>query len=286
MKKWISKDSNVLQEEPLINKEDLYSSLAEKKEWTSLFLGKYSMNEMISVLSKRSLVKEAKKRNLFPLKYDLDSSEFPVQRFRIYCKKKKPENLIVDLKIKEGTFRPLEKLRFSFSLHRFDLLILEWLTLQNPLVEFSKKKPPLPGQKYPSLGLGRKVFSLFVYLARLTRKDGLMAFPAYFHNAILFSRRFFFLNPEKQGEVFAIRKAFRDVSLNELAWIIHWNCLKMKNGKIYEWKAEEQIYPIRKSLRKFFYSKKYKDKVKASSEKLDFEIDWDCYKRKLKEKKI
>jgi hypothetical protein len=152
-------------------------------------------------------------------------------------------------------------------------------------MDFSEQKPPLPGQKYPGLGLGRKVLGLFVYLARLTKKDGIMAFPAYFHNAILFSRQFFFLNPDKQGEVFAIRKAFRNVSLNELAWIIHLNCMKLGNGKTYEWKAEEQIYPIRKKLKKYFYSKKYKEKAKASSKKIDFEIDWDCYKRKLKDRK-
>ena len=86
--------------EPLsIEDGDIYSELVEKRG-SSLFLGKYSIEEINSVLRKRSFYKEAQKRGLFPVQFDLDSSEFPpLQRFRIFFKKAQPENLVVDLRI-------------------------------------------------------------------------------------------------------------------------------------------------------------------------------------------
>lgn len=277
MKKTDSEGSNNLREAPLVDEKEIFSDLSLRKG-TSLLLGRYSLSEVIVVLSKKNFFREARKRELWPLDYNLDSSEFPLQRFQIFYREKKPENLIVDLKIKEGTFRPKNTEILGSS--EFDFLIFEWLTLQNPLLSFSEKKPALPGQEHPGLGLGKKVLDIFVYLARLTKKDGLLAFPAYFHNALLFSRYFHFLNPEKQGEILALRKSFPQVSFKQLAWIVYLNCLRWKNNKIYEWKAEEQINPLNKTLKAYFDSKYYKKKVKQIKEKLQFTIDWECLRKK------
>jgi len=281
MKKLASKHSFHSEGSPILKEIDIFSELVAK-EGTSLFLGKYSMNEVVAVLRKRNFFKEAQKKNLWPLGFELDSSEFPpLQRFQIFYRKKNPQNLIVDLKIREGRFQLKNKLAFDFPIHKYDFLILEWLTLQNPLQSFSQEKPALPGQNLPGLSLGKKVLDIFVYLARITRKDGLLAFPAYFHNAILFSRYFHFIKPEKEAEVQAIRESFLDISFKNLAWIVHLNCLRWKNNKIYEWKAEEQLYPLNKSLKKYFDSKAYKEKVKKSQKNLSFFIDWECYKKKI-----
>jgi hypothetical protein len=69
-----------------------------------------------------------------------------------------------------------------------------------------------------------------------------------------------------------------------LAWIVHLDCMRDKNGRRYEWKAEEQIFPLNKALNDYFDSKSYKEKVEKSREKLSFEIDWECYKEKISEK--
>jgi len=267
----------------LIEEKDILGNLSGDKG-TSLFLGKYALKEVKAVLEKRNFLNDARKRNLWPLDFLMDSSEFPLQKFQIFYSKKKPENLIVDLKIREGLFRPKERTTdFPFEKYRF--LILDWFTLQNPLKKSPEHSLLLPGQKYPGLSLGKKVVDVFVYLARLFKLDGVLAFPAYFHNAILFSRCFTFINPEKQGEIHAIRKSFRDVYFKQLAWIVHLNCLKEKGNKIYEWKAEEQLYPLNKILKNYFDSKEYKEKVDSSMKQnlKKYFIDWDCYRKKIKE---
>ncbi len=270
MKFFSSKRGTKAQKSFFLEEEDIFSDL-EGDKGSCLFLGKYSLQEVSAVLKKRSFFKDAQKRGLWPLEYHMDNSEYPVQRFQIYHREKKEENLIVDLKIREGTFQPKEK---------YKVLLLEWLTLQNPLLEFSGDRSPLPGQKFPGLNLGKKVLDLFVYLARLGRLDGLLAFPAYFHNAVLFSRYFDFLNPKKQGEVLGIRKIFRHVPFSQMAWIVHLECLKERTIGVYKWEAEEQVYPLNKKLRAHFESKRYKNMVRQTREKFQFTIDWECYKRK------
>ncbi|MFQ6110342.1 MAG: hypothetical protein ACE5L7_12400, partial [Candidatus Aminicenantales bacterium] len=211
-----------------------------------------------------------------------DSSEYPLQRLQIFYRNPKPQNLIVDLKIKEGKFRIKSAFARRFLSPEYDFLILEWLTLQNPLQDFTPERPALPGQSHPGLSLGKKVLDIFIYLARLTRKAGLLASPAYYHNALLFSRYFRFINPEKEGEVLAIRKSLADVSFKQMAWIVHLNCLRWKDNKPYEWKAEEEVYPLDRTLKRYFDSKAYKEKVKKSEKKFSFIIDWECYRKKIK----
>jgi len=265
---------------PLIGEKDILADLIEEKA-TSLFLGRFSMPEVQAVMGKKNFYREAGNRDLLPLAFDLDSSEYPVQRLRIFSEEKDPDRLIVDLKIREGRLTPKSYLHLPPSFFEHDYLALEWLTLQNPRLSFSEKRPPLPGQQHPGLGLRKKVVDIFVYLARLLRKDGLLAFPAYFHNAVLFSRFFSFLNPQKMGEVLAIEKAFPKIPFKHMAWIVYLNCLRQEDGRVYEWKAEEQVYPICKELKDYLDSKKYKSQVKQSLKGRTFTIDWEGYDRKL-----
>ncbi len=269
----------------LVSQDDLFSDL-DRKKGSTLFLGKYTLSEAAVVLKKKSFTREAQKRKLWPINSELDSSEFPpLQRLKMFYKDNRPENLVVDLKIREGRFKPVTELPLKFSFSRYDFLVLEWLTLQNPHLPFSGDKTPLPGQNYRGLNLGKKIIDLFVYLARLNRNDGILAFPAYFHNALLFSRNYHFINPEKKAEVQAIRKSFPHISFKQLAWIVHLNCMRDSENNIYKWKAEEQIYPLNKEMKKYFISKEYAEMVNEKEKKMKYSIDWSCYWEKINKTK-
>lgn len=273
----MSEEKNGLRDAFFIEEGDVFSDLTGEKS-TSLFLGRYTLVEVMTVLGKKSFFKEARKRRLWPLAFELDSSGFPVQRLKILLKEKKTDNLVVDLKIREGYYSPRGQGFPAPAFKEARFLILEWLTLQNPSLGFAEKKFPLPGQAHPGLNLGKKVLDIFVYLARLTGKDGLLAFPAYFHNAVLFSRYFYFINPRKQGEVEAIRDAFSSLPFKQLAWVVHRNCVK-EDGQTYEWKAEEQACPVAKRLKAYFNSKAYREEVRRSRKDRRFTIDWESFRR-------
>lgn len=278
------KDDKLSNHSFLIEDNDLLNDLVGKKG-TSLFMGKYALNEVEGVLRKRNFYREAQKRSLWPLKYLMDSSNFPpLQRLQIFYKSEDPEHLIVDLKIREGHLRIKNPDVVVHPFPEANYLILEWLTLQNPLQRFVPQRTPLPGQKYPGLGIGHKLMDLFAYLARINGNDGILAFPAYFHNALLFSRGFQFLNPFKEGEMRAVRASFPKVPFKELAWIVYLNCVVEEGRGIYEWKAEEQIHPLSRHLRRYFESAEYKNAVKKAARAKIYTIDWEKFSRTKKAK--
>jgi hypothetical protein len=261
---------------PLVGEKEIFSVLAESKG-SSLFLGRYSLNEVFAVMQKKNFIKDAAKKGLWPLDYELDSREYPLQRLQIYYKDKTPENQIVDLKIREAEYPLKMRLEGLPAVLSPRSLILEWLTLQNPLDTFTENKIPLPGQARPGLNLSKKIIDIFIYLARLTHRDCILAFPAYFHNALLFSRYFRFVTPEKEGEVFAIRRTFSHMPFKQLAWIVHLNCLKRGDGSVYEWRSEEQFQPLRRGLKGYFDSRTYRDRVREASQRASFRVDWETF---------
>jgi hypothetical protein len=259
-------------EAPLVDESEIFSELHVKKG-SSLFLGRYSLTEVLAVLNKKGFLKEARKRFLWPLAYEIDSSDYPLQRLQIFLREAEPENLIVDVKVKECEFVPKETSAGPPLLPPQKALAFEWLTLQNPLVKRGEPFSPLPGQTRPGLSMRSKIMDLFVYLGRLTHKDCLLAFPAYFHNGVLFSRYFHFWNPRKEAEVLAIRRTFSHMPFRQLAWVVHLNCLRRGDGSVYEWQAEEQLHPFTRPLKDHFDSRRYKDAVKTWLETLDFTVD-------------
>jgi hypothetical protein len=275
-----SKHTPFWEDEPLIGGGEIFSNLAERRG-TTLFLGKFTMNEIFAVMAKKGFDKEARKRGLWPLAFDMDSSAFPLQRFQIFLREKKPDNLIVDLKIREGIFAPKENPALALPLRDFKSLIMEWLTLQNPAAEFSEKRGSLPGQQHPGLGMSKKIMDIFIYLGKLTRKDCILAFPAFYHNAVLFSRYFHFFNPVKEGEIQSIRRTFSHVPIRHLAWVVHLNCLRTGSGKLYEWKSEEQVFPLTKELKDYFDSRVYKESVRQGLKNSVFVIDEEAFDKKI-----
>jgi hypothetical protein len=258
---------------PLVDEKEIFSEL-HLKQGSSLFLGRYSFAEVLAVLNKKGFLKEARKRFLWPLAYEFDSSEVPVQRLQIFLRRPAPENLIVDVKLRECEFAPKAPAAAGLpSLSPLKALAFEWLTLQNPLDTFGEPFIPLPGQTRPGLRMRSRIMDLFVYLARLTRKDCLLAFPAYFHNAVLFSRYFRFWNPRKEAEVLAIRRAFSHMPFRQLAWAVHLNCLRRADGRVYEWTAEEQLYPLTRPAKEYFDARRYRETVKAGLKMAVFSLD-------------
>ncbi|MGB8958836.1 MAG: hypothetical protein WCC00_07480 [Candidatus Aminicenantales bacterium] len=266
-------------EAPLVDESEIFSEL-HVKQGSSLFLGRYSANEILAVLNKKGFLKEARQRFLWPLTYDLDSSDYPVQRLQIFLREPGPENVIVDVKIKECDFVAKAAAEGLPALPPQKALAFEWLTLQNPLVKRGEPFSPLPGQTRPGLSMRSKIMDLFVYLGRLTRKDCLLAFPAFFHNGVLFSRYFHFWNPAKEAEVLAIRRTFRHMPFRQLAWVVHLNCLRRADGSVYEWQAEEQLYPFTRPLKDYFDSRRYREIVKTGLKTLQFTVDQSEFERK------
>ncbi len=264
---------------PLINEGEIFGELAERRG-TSLFLGRYALAEVMAVLYGKGFFKEARKRGLWPLEFDLDSSAYPLQRFRIFLGAKDPERVIIDLKIREASFAPAGRDLPGFPARTIRTLNFEWLTLQNPNAEFSDLRGALPGQQHPGLGMSRRIMQIFVFMGKRTHQDALLAFPAFYHNAVLFSRYFKFIRPEMEGEVAAIRRTFSHMPIRQMAWIVHLGCLRDAGGRSYEWRSEEQIAPLSGDVASYLETRAYRERVKEAMRNAVFSVDWDAYEAK------
>jgi len=85
----------------------------------------------------------------------------------------------------------------SRSSMRLDLVVLEWMRLQDPTRKCEAGRRLLPGQTHPGLGCGKAISRMIGEVAARRKRDALSNSPAYFHNAMMYSKvGFLFGNPQ------------------------------------------------------------------------------------------
>jgi acetoin utilization deacetylase AcuC-like enzyme len=80
-----------------------------------------------------------------------------------------------------------------------DVLYVHWLTLRHPRASFEAKRPQLPGQEVPGLGLGREIYEALTRIAVRLGLAGLALRPAWYHVAYVGRSRFRFVDPERDA---------------------------------------------------------------------------------------
>ena len=111
------------------------------------------------------------------------------------------ETPVVELRVSEMTCVPKEPMLRDRGVDVLYLLAVHWLALQDPRAEFASERPALPGQVYPGLGVGRPLLSRLLAWSHDWGKDALVNYPAYYHNAVFYSRLFRFLSPLRAQHV-------------------------------------------------------------------------------------
>lgn len=262
-----------MKEKPILGREDVFS-LEERKE--NLFLGRYTISQVYFILERKGFIDFAKNKGLYPILFDLSWKDAFTQNLKIYFREKKENNMIVDLILKE---QPLSLKFPDLSSKEFIFLFIEWLCIQNPLSSFTKDRPRLPGQQYPGLRLGDRLWGIFNLLVRFLQIDGVMIMPKFLHNAIMYRRLFNFFNPAKEGEIQAILRDIGNYHLSILAWASYHGCI-FEEKETFEWEAEPQIFPHNRALKDYFSSAEYKNNVKKEMEKKKFSMDIECIRKK------
>lgn len=119
------------------------------------------------------------------------------------------------------------------------VVVVEWLSMQNPLAQFSDERPMLPGQRHPGTGMGRKVNDLLVLLCRRLGRDALVTVPERFHLALLYRMLGYVSVDAPAGpdddDVLAVWAAAQraGLSLGALAWAVERGCVLDVDGAPY-----------------------------------------------------
>ncbi len=256
-----------------------------------LFLGIYSENEISNALKRFGIIQELEEKGFQNIKVKLKIEDPFHQEVLIYDEEETPESLLSHFIAREGIIKPKKDSQIpgKFKDCRYEVIIIEWLSMQNPRATFTREKPKLPGQRYPGLGVGEKVIEMLYTMAINLEKDGILNFPEFFHNAQLYWKPFMFYDPVTEGIFEAmIRDLNADPhSLSDKSYAIFFDCLiHRESGKIFKWFREELIAPVSEKLKKYYEFPWFKDTVLKTASMNHFYIDWEKFKRIKNNKNI
>jgi hypothetical protein len=245
-----------------------------------LYLNTYTKNEIKDALVSTGIWDKIRAQGFEKLLLEMDTKDPYHQRLCLYFDKVAQSNLLAQIILSTGTFIPRKDFLESIKIEKMDMLIIEWLCLQNPLKKWTPDKPQLPGQDYPGLGVGRITVELIRRVALNLEKDGILNYPQYYHNAVMYSEIFKFYNPEVYGKMLAIKELLKNFSFSDSAWIVYSGCIidKIKRTK-FVWKSEEMILPLSQTLQNYFSSPEYNRKVQEAISQSKFEVDLKKYEK-------
>jgi len=114
------------------------------------------------------------------------------------------------------------------------LLFVHWLNLRHPRAAFGPRRPKLPGQDVPGLGMVRDVVTMLHQAAERLHLAGLCYQPAYLHTAFVGRRHFRYLDPGRQGRFLALLRDLAGVPLVKLTNALSDGRVTL-NGEPYIW---------------------------------------------------
>lgn len=249
-----------------------------------LFLGFYSRAGLQQIFKKYGIFEEFRRKGFKSPKLTIDTSDPYVHKLLLHSGEKKRENMLVELVLKKEVTKIDMPFDCALKGRKFEALSIEWMAMQNPLGKFTEDRPRLPGQHYPGLGLASKAIELLIILAWRLKLCGLLNTPENYHNAYLYSKIFFYLNPEYQARLLAMKRDMEKYKLADVAWAIEWGFIKdVHTGLPLKWQPGKQIVPLKEELKKMFNSRTYRKYVNMRAKEYNYEFDIDHYKKRRDE---
>ncbi|MEW6368858.1 MAG: hypothetical protein AB1714_29875 [Acidobacteriota bacterium] len=246
---------------PLIRSEEILDQLYDH-HGGMFFLNAFSRDEIYRILDRCGVSEGFVRAGFAQTEISIDTSDAFKHVLRVHAAGD-DSTILAELVARTGCFC-WEELGEGSGCP--DLLVIDWVLLQNPRGVYDASKPQLPGQKHPGLGIGRNTVDFFVELARGLNLEGIVAHPQYYHSAVIYSRTFRYVHPEAEGQLAALRRDLGSLSLAEAAWAVHDGRVRVGRRK-FNWVAEEQVMPLSDRLAAYFESPKYKDAVQESMKK-------------------
>ncbi len=263
-----------------LSETELMRQLNEKKGY-SLYLGVFTKEEVDKVLRRSNISQILNEKGFTNILLDINTDDPHRHILRVYFDKKDKPHLLIEIILSESIFRPKIMYLPSFKYGTYNMMVIEWLILQNPLSRFTGEKPQLPDQQFPGLGIARQVADMLIKVASYLHKDGILNFPQYYHNAVIYSEMFKFYNPYMHGVLKALEQSLSKYTLADAAYAVALGCVKnLSNGENFKWKAEELILPLSRDLKSYFESKEYVTIQTNTMKEYSFDIDWALYRSK------
>jgi hypothetical protein len=181
--------------------------------------------------------------------------------------------VLIDLRMREEGLPVSEPGLRARGVEVLSVLVVEWLSLQDPRAVFTRERPRLPGQTHPGLGLGRQLYGRVLGWAASWGKDGLVNVPAYFHNAKFYAPPFAFLDAAEQGRFEALCRDLEAVSVADASAALEaGRVVAGADGEPVTWSPGAMLAPLSPPVREYLASPEYRRAVAVSRDGHRFRI--------------
>jgi acetoin utilization deacetylase AcuC-like enzyme len=155
----------------------------------------------------------------------------------------------------------------------FEVLVIEWLLLQNPRAQFGPFRRPLPGQDHPGLGLLKDILGSLVMICETLELDGLYFVPSSYHVATQSQQVVHFLHGRDQALFEALRNALKGKPLAKASQAVSEGRIRDSAGEVFQWKGLPMILPVSERLRQRVTGPEYEAEVEAAIGSFEFKLD-------------
>ena len=173
------------------------------------YLGALTRAEIELHLERLGVLERLRLRGFRRLRVDVDADDVRGHSLRVVCEDR-GEELLVELLMR----------RSLSEITGFEVLVIEWLLLQDPRAGFTVKRPQLPGQEHPGLGLLYEVIGWLVLLCEHHHLDGVYFTAAHFHIAAQARKLARLPTPESVARYRAFESALSGLTLSAAARVL------------------------------------------------------------------
>jgi len=243
-----------------------------------LYLGRYTEADVKEILARHGIINKLNGMGFDNIHVEIRTDEVYTHRLYVYYDQKDYDHILIELRLREGVFRPREQFVPELVIGPLPMIMVDWLMLQNPKKEFSDRRPALREQRHPGLGLLNTLIPIIVETARETGRAGILDTPEHYHGALFYSRFYRFFNPDVEGRFLAMQRDLAAIPLHTISQGIYHDCLKnTSTGQYEKWGPGEQILPVSAELTGYFRHHKYMEIRDAAFQNNRYELDLGKY---------
>jgi hypothetical protein len=146
-----------------------------------------------------------------------------------------------------------------------ELVTIEWLLLQDPRQPFSDRRPRLPGQQHPGLGLLRDLMSWLVVVCETHALDGIYFVSAHYHVAMQSRRLVRPIDPRDEARLRGLAEALAGLPLPEATGAVEQGLVVDADGEPVAWQPVAAVLPVSERLAALVSGPGYEDAVARES---------------------
>jgi hypothetical protein len=154
-----------------------------------------------------------------------------------------------------------------------EVIEIEWLLLQNPKASFGPRRPQLPGQSHPGLGMLRDIAAWLIVVCEEMRLDGIAFVPSQYYMAAVGHRHLQFVDPEAQARYEALRRALRGFDLARGNRLLNeGRLIDVKTDQRIFWEPVPMVVAVSQLLLERTMSREYRDAVAGARSRFEFRV--------------